>query len=62
MKMNETLVGERLEVLVEHKLDEGGVVNHWCAGELLEASDGSNVKDPSKVRAKFNEGEAMWMK
>ena len=62
MKIDETLVGERLEVLVECKLDEGGVVNHWCAGEVLEVSNGSNVRDPSKVRTMFKEGEAVWMK
>ena len=62
MKMNETLVGERLEVLVECKLNEGGAVNPRCAGDVLEVSNGSNIRDPSKVRAMFKEGEAVLMK
>ena len=59
-KVDDTLVGERLEICWNFELEEGGEVLRWCPGEVIEVSDGSNMM--KSARAFYKCGEAVKFK
>ena len=58
-KVDNTLVGKRLEICWKFDLDEGGDVLRWCPGVVVKVSDGNNMM---KKHAYYKPGEAVMFK
>ena len=57
-KVDQSLVGKRLEICCDYELVVGGSEARWSAGEVLFVSNGKNMVKPGTYRAQFKPGEA----
>ena len=60
--VDDTLVGQRLDICECYDLEEGGTELRWSQGEVILVSNGSNILKPNARSACYKRGEAVMIK
>ena len=56
-EVNQKLVGKRLEMCVEHLMDDGPI-NRWCTGVVTVVSNGKNLPKGISLQSRHSSGTA----